>query len=393
MIGVDAARALLAARAEPLRTTERVALAVACGRVLAEPVRARRDDPPCDRATMDGFAVRAADTRGAPCSLRVVGRIAAGAGALPRIGSGEAAFINTGAPIPPGADAVVAVEETRGEVEILVAAGPGKNILARGALVRPGVAVAEGRLTPELVAVCAATGNDFVEVVRRPRVTLLATGSELADEPGEQEIRNSNGPLLRALLDGCEILDCGAVPDEMEALERAFERGLETDAVVSTGGVSKGEMDLILPVLQRLEVKVQFHGVALQPGKPMLFGERGDCALFALPGNPVSALVCADLFVLPFLAARAGRSFAQALRELEATLASAARASPKRRRVFPGVLRSGRIEPLPWRGSADLYTAGRANAYLVLEPGQDLAAGARVPCLVPERHASSALSS
>jgi len=391
MTAVDEARALLASLAQPLRETERVALKDALGRVLARPVAASRDDPPFARATMDGFAVRAQDTRGAPRALRVVGRVAAGAGPLPAVGPGQAAFVNTGAPLPPGADAVVPVEETRGEVEVLAAVAPGQNVLARGALAAPGDVVAGGRLTPERLAVCAAAGADPVEVLRRLRVTVLATGTELADAPGAQEIRNSNGPLLRALLDGCACDDAGAVPDDAAALERAFRRGLEGDAVVSTGGVSKGEMDLVPPVLARLGVDVRFHGVALQPGKPALFGQRGDCAVFALPGNPVSAQVCADLFVLPFLAARSGRSFEDALVPVTATLAAAARASPKRRRVLPAVLAAGRVEPLPWRGSADLYTAARANAYVVLEPGGDRPAGAAVPCLVPERHAASVL--
>jgi molybdopterin molybdotransferase len=392
MISVEAARSAVRERARPVEGTERVPLALAAGRVLAAPVRADRDDPPFDRATMDGYAVRAADLASVPRALRVVGRIAAGDAVALRVGPGEAAFVNTGAPMPAGADAVAPIEACRGDVEVLARVATGENVLRRGALVAAGDAVAEGLLTPERVAVCAACGADPVSVRRRPVVAVLATGSELSADPEAHQIRNSNGPMLRALFREGEVRDLGSVADDEAALAAAVRRGLEADLFVSTGGVSKGERDLVKATLEALGVEVVFHGVALQPGKPVLFGAHARGAVFALPGNPVSALVCADLFALPYLAAVAGRGFDDALASLRATLAAPARASPKRRRVFPGVLRGGAITPLPWRGSADLYTPARANAYFVLEPGADAPAGAVVECLVPERHAASVLA-
>jgi molybdopterin molybdotransferase len=154
---------------------------------------------------------------------------------------------------------------------------------------------------------------------------------------------------------------------------------------VTTGGVSMGDRDLVRAALESLGVEVLFHGVRLQPGKPALFGRHAKGHVFALPGNPVSALVCADLFALPFAAARAGLGFDAALREERAVLDAPVAASPKRQRVFPCRLGGGRVAPLPWRGSADLYTATRGNAYLVVPTARDLAAGEEVTCLVPAR--------
>jgi molybdopterin molybdotransferase len=393
VISVDEARAIVREHAAPLNETEDVALAAAAGRVLAGPVRNDRDDPPFDRAMMDGFAVRAADTVPAPARLRVVGRIAAGAAELPEVPAGGAAWINTGAPLPPGADAVVPVEQTReagDAVEIEAAVEPGAAVMAHGTLARAGDVAAEGLLTPARIAVCASVGADPVRVVRRPRVAVLATGSELRGAPGAHQIRNSNGPMLRALLRDYEVLDLGVAGDDPAELERALREGLAADVLVTTGGVSKGEHDLVRPGLEALGreglgLDVRFHGVALQPGKPVLFAAHASGVAFGLPGNPVSALVCAELFLLPYLAARHGRGFDDVLRATTGRLAGAVRASPRRRRVFPCRLHAGAVDALPWRSSADLYTVARGNAYMVVEPATDLEAGAEVECLVPER--------
>ena len=191
MISVDEARALVEARARPLGGTEETALGDALGRVLAGPVLADRDDPPFDRSMMDGYAVRA----GEGPALQVVGSIAAGEAEPIPVGPGQAAWINTGAPVPEGADAVVPVEQTQGQVEILQPVERGANILRRGTLVRAGDTVARGILTPDRLAVCAAVGADPVRVRARPRVAVLATGNELRSAPGAHEIRNSNGPI------------------------------------------------------------------------------------------------------------------------------------------------------------------------------------------------------
>ena len=381
MISVDEARARVREHVRPLTGTERIPLDEATGRVLAGAVHADRDDPPFDRSMMDGYALRAADT---PGELRVTARIAAGDAELPAVEAGCAVWINTGAPVPPGADVVVPVELTRGEVAVPSVA-PGQNILRRAALLAAGDAVAEGRLSPEKIAVCAAQGADPVEVIRRPRVAVLSTGSELEAAPSAHQIRNSNGPLLRSLLRATDVIDLGVAGDDPAALDAAFARGLEADVFVTTGGVSKGELDLVRPTLERRGVEVVFHGVALQPGKPVLFAKHAGGVVFGLPGNPASALVCADLFLLPYVAALSGEPFEAALSTVRGRLVRDVKASAKRRRVFPCVLSDGSVEPLPWRSSADLYTLTRGNAYMIVEPGVDGAVGDEVTCLVPRR--------
>jgi molybdenum cofactor synthesis domain-containing protein len=391
VITIDEARDAVRQRAHAIRDTERVPLDLALHRVLAAPVRADRPDPPFDRASMDGYALRADETAPAPRGFDVVGRIAAGARELPVVPPGSAAWVNTGAPIPPGTDAVVPVEQTRGEakVQVLAAVRKGENVLAAGALVQPGDSVAEGLLTPERIAICAAVGAHEVVVRRRPRIAVLSTGSELSEEPEAHQIRNSNGPMLKALLARAEILDLGTVADDPGALEAAVARGIaEADLVVTTGGVSRGEFDLVRPTLERLGVSVHVHGVQLQPGKPFLFGTSGEKAAFGLPGNPVSAMVCADLFVLPFVAARSGRGFDEVLAARRARLTGPLTASPKRRRVLPCRLIGDEVQPLPWRSSADLYALTHSNAYVTVDIGYHLAQGAEVTCLVPERSAS-----
>jgi len=388
VITVEEARDAVRREAHAIKETELVPLDLALGRVLAAPVRADRMDPPFDRAAMDGYAVRAEETASPPRSFKVVGRIAAGARELPTVEAGCAAWVNTGAPIPPGSDAVVPVEQTRGDVQTLATVAKGENVLAAGTLIRPGDAVAEGVLTPERVAICAAVGAHQVTVRRRTRVAVLTTGSELADDPEAHQIRNSNGPMLKALLAGTDVIDLGTVADEAGALEEALGRALEdADIVVTTGGVSKGELDLVRPTLETLGVKVHVHGVQLQPGKPFLFGTAGNVAVFGLPGNPVSALVCTDLFVLPFAAVCGGRGFDDVLLVKRARLTGSLAASPKRRRVFPCRLRGDLVQPLPWRSSADVYTLSHANAYVTVDIGYHLAEGAEVTVLLPERHA------
>lgn len=395
MLSVDEAREVVRAAVRPVRETEQLALGDALGRVLAEPVLAERDDPPFDRATMDGFAVRAADLTSLPRRLDVSGEVAAGDAQLPHCDPGCALRINTGAPLPPGADTVVPVELTREEVEILEPVAQGGNIVPRGGFVRRGDEVASGRLTPERLAVCAAAGADRVAVLRRPRVAVLGTGSELTSglsEPGDHEIRNSNGPMLLALCSGAETRDLGAVADDPEQLLAAVRRGLEADVLITTGGVSKGVRDYVPDTFAACGVRESFHRIALQPGKPVWFGEHVGGVVFGLPGNPVSALVCADLFVMPYLLACAGGEWGHALLERRARITRPIQASPKRRRVFPCLLKDDEVTPIPWRGSGDLWSAPAGNAYLVIPRDHALAAGDETVCLVPSRHAASTWS-
>ena len=387
MLSVDDARAILREAARPFEEVEAVPLNTAAGRWLAEPVVADRDDPPFDKSLMDGYALRAGET---PGTLRCTGRIEAGQESIEAIEPGACAWINTGGPVPPGADAVARVEWTREEGADAIAVDrtieAGEAVLPRGHLVRVGDTLCDGRLDPERIAVCAAAGLDPVGVRRRPTVAVLATGNELSSSPGPHDIRNSNGPLLVSLLlPFADVVDLGVVGDEIEATRAAFEIGLGYDVLVTTGGVSRGDLDLVRPALESLGAEVLLHGVALQPGKPFLFAKRGGAFAFGLPGNPSSALVCADLFLLPFLAALQGGAFDAVPARAEGTVTKAVRASDKRRRVFPCLREGDRIEPLPFRSSADLYTLPRANAYLVIEAGADLAAGDRATCLIPAR--------
>jgi molybdopterin molybdotransferase len=305
---IDEALALVLARVAPL-PAENVSIAQAAGRVLAEAAVARIDLPPFDSSAMDGFAVRAADT---PGRLTVVGQSAAGSPAERELGAGEAIVISTGAVVPAGADAVVPVERTTGDVEVERVA-LGDNVRPRGGDVRAGAVVAGGGsfLTPARVGALAAAGVAAVRCRRRPRVTVLATGSELRP-PGEPlapgEIYESNTVLLGAQLAsaGAVVTVLDPVGDDAAATRAALERGLEGDVLVTSGGVSVGPHDLVRGALADLGAEEVLWRVAVKPGKPVAFAVRGATLVFGLPGNPVSSLVDFELFVRPALLALQG---------------------------------------------------------------------------------------
>jgi len=292
---------------------ERVRLEAASGRVLAEPAVARTDLPPFASSAMDGFALRAGDT---PGSLPIEARVAAGSPSSSPLRPGAATTIATGGAVPEGADAVVPIEradESDGHVRITEPVQPGAHIRPRGGDVRErDVVVAAGtRLGPAQIGALAAAGVGEVACSRRPRVAVVATGSELRP-PGETlapgQIFESNRPMLAAALavTGADVELLPVVPDEEVAHRDALGRGLAADVLVTSGGVSVGPHDLVRRIAAELGVEEVFWGVAVKPGKPLSFGVRNSTLVFGLPGNPVSSLVGAILFVRPALFARQG---------------------------------------------------------------------------------------
>ncbi|NNF10352.1 MAG: molybdopterin molybdotransferase MoeA [Acidimicrobiia bacterium] len=288
------------------------ALADCLGLVLAEDVRATHPIPPFDNSAMDGYAVRAADVEAVPVTLTVVEDVAAGRAPDRSVGSGEAIKIMTGAPMPPGADTVIRVEDTEqagDRVTISVGAPAGTSVRRAGGDIAAGAMVAQAgtRLGPNHLGVLASVGAARPRVYRRPTVAVLSTGDEVVPyetaELAPGQIRGTNGLVLVSVLRelGVEVLDLGIVGDNADELRAALARGSrEADAIVTSGGVSMGEYDLVKAVLGELG-GVEFWQVAMQPGKPFAFGIIDGTPLFGLPGNPVSVFVAFEQFVRPAL--------------------------------------------------------------------------------------------
>jgi len=396
MISVDEAQEAVLTRVRTL-AAEKTALGQADSRVLRAPVVADRDQPPFNRAAMDGFAVRSLDARVPKARLRVVGEVRAGVWPERPVDEGEAMKIMTGAPVPEGADAVVQIERTRllgadvdaaSEVELETAVQAGQNIVPRGSeAVRGAVLLSEGiRIGSAQFAVLAATGTVAPLVSRVPRVALLVTGDEVIEPAGNPEaaqIRNANGPSLCAALRraGCLPIDGGIVPDDPVRTREAIERALAVgpDALILSGGVSAGDFDFVEEVLGALGTTLHVTAVRVKPGAPFVFGTRGDTLVFGLPGNPVSAQVTFELFVRPALLKMQGAAcFQRPL--LEAVLEGALTNRSARRNYLPVTVsrigRGLRARPVVTQGSGDVAAHARADALAILEPDiQALAAG------------------
>jgi molybdopterin molybdotransferase len=315
MIDYGEALRAIVARTKPL-PGEAVPLDQALGRTLARDFRAGDDIPPFCKATMDGYAVRAADTSPG-VELEVTEDLPAGRVSRRRLGPGQAARIMTGAPLPDGADAVVMVEETertQAGVKVLHAVKPGENIGLAGEDVKKGDLVLEkGELAgPAEVGMLAALGHGTVWATRKPRVAVVSTGNEIV-EPGEKarpgQIRNSNGPALlaAALQAGAAASYLGIARDKRSSLEGKIHRAEKADVLVLSGGVSVGDHDLVKGQLRDAGVRVVFWQVRIKPGKPVFFGMRGRQLVFGLPGNPTSAMVTFYLFVRPAIDRLLGR--------------------------------------------------------------------------------------
>jgi molybdopterin molybdotransferase len=311
LLSVDEARARMLAEIAPL-PSERVRLTESLGRVLAEDVRAVRDQPPFRASAMDGWAVRAADCPGA---LRIVGESAAGHGFEAALGPGEAVRIFTGAAVPQGADAVVIQEDAsrEGETVRVPAAEPGQNVRPAGGDFTAGATlVAKGvRIDPWRLSLAASAGRAEVEAARRPRVALLSTGEEIVEAPaapGPFQIYDSGAPALAGLVAGWggEPTRAKPVRDELDAVIAAL-RGADADLVVTVGGASVGDHDLVRAAGEALGLSYRVQSVAVRPGKPTFFGVLGDGRrMLGLPGNPASAFVCAEMFLKPILCAYQG---------------------------------------------------------------------------------------
>ncbi|HLR04413.1 MAG TPA: gephyrin-like molybdotransferase Glp [Pyrinomonadaceae bacterium] len=365
---------------------EAAALGEVMGRILAEDIIADSDLPPFDRAQMDGYAVRAADVARVPARLRIAGESAAGAGWHHEMKPGEAVRIMTGAPVPAGADAVQQVELTRevdsgAVVEILEPVEAGRSIVKQAAEIKAGAAVlrAGEDINAAMFATLASFGYAQVKVGRRPRVAVMATGSELVDvdrKPGKDQIRDSNNYTIAAYasLAGATVERWPLAGDDTEELKRQVKQAVETsDVLITSGGVSMGVYDFMKPALKELGAEIFFERVALRPGKPTVFARLGNTLVFGLPGNPVSVAVTFSLFVRAALRKMQGAK-QPGLIEETAVLARAVKGSGERESYLPAILRTDEqgtllAEPLKWGGSSDFVAFARATALVNVAAG------------------------
>jgi len=378
--------------------SERANLLVSVGQVLAEGLVADRDFPPFARAARDGYAVRAEDVAEVPARLEVIGEIKAGdADESLNVQAGQAAAIMTGAPMPAGADAVVMVESTAlsgSTVEVQRGVKAGENFVPRGSEARMGQLLLERgtRLDHAGIALAASVGKTELQVFRKPRVAVLATGDEIVEidrSPGPAQIRNSNTYSLAAQVHraGGEPVLLPIAPDEKGRLRNLIEEGLNSDLLLLAGGVSMGKYDLVEQVLGELESEFYFTGAQIQPGKPIVFGsgKHGRAGMpashkkyfFGLPGNPVSTMVTFELFVRPMIAALAGAR-PEALIFLKARLKSDVRTKTGLKRFLPAMLsgefENAEVELARWQGSGDIAALAAANCYLVVPPDREMIA-------------------
>ena len=370
----------------PQLDVESVALGDAMGRVLAEDIIADSDLPPFDRAQMDGYAVRAADVVAAPARLRIAGESAAGAGWHHEMKTGEAVRIMTGAPVPAGADAVQQVELTReidggSQVEILEPVEAGRSIVKQAAEIKAGETVlhAGEDINAATIATLASFGYAQVKVGRRPRVAVMATGSELVDvdqKPGKDQIRDSNNYTIAAYasLAGAVVKRWPLAGDDTAELKKQIKQAVATaDVLITSGGVSMGVYDFMKPALKELGAEIFFERVALRPGKPTVFARLGPTLIFGLPGNPVSVAATFNLFARAALRKMQGAK-QPGLIEETAVLARAVKGSADRESYLPAILRTDEqgtllAEPLKWGGSSDFVAFARATALVSIAAG------------------------
>ena len=382
LMPVDNALERLLSNAGPL-SAETVPIADAAFRMLAEPIVARRTQPPFDASAMDGYAVRAADAAAVPARLTVIGEAPAGRGFAGAVGAGEAVRIFTGAPLPAGADAILIQENAERAADDAIIAvetvQPGRHIRRAGLDFAEGdVLLDAGRvLEPAALALAAAANHPALAVVRRPVVAILATGDELVapgDTPQPDQIvaSNSYGVAAMAQSEGATVLDLGIAPDDRAEIAERTQTALShpADIIVTLGGASVGDHDLVRSVLTGQGMELDFWKIAMRPGKPLMFGRFGDVRVLGLPGNPVSAMICAELFLRPLIARLAGREPTD--RSETAVLGADMRGNDERRDYVRARLadKDGQIIATPFgtQDSSMLKTLAAANALIVREP-------------------------
>ncbi len=395
LIAVAEALERLLAGVGPL-PAESVPLAEAMDRVLAEPIVALRTQPPFDASAMDGYAVRAADMAALPARLSMIGTAAAGRGFAGTVSQGEAVRIFTGAPLPAGSDTVVIQENTRdpgdGSIEVAEATRKGANIRRAGLDFAEGDLLLEkGRLLdPAALSLTASANHPHLQVVRRPLVAMIATGDELrapGSELGPGQIISSNAYGVAAVAHsiGARALDLGIAADRKEDIAARIRQAVEAkaDVLVTLGGASVGDLDLVHDVLAGEGMTLDFWKVAMRPGKPLMSGRLGPMHCIGLPGNPVASLVCSQLFLKPLLARLGGRAHRADLRE--ARLGAAMAANDQRQDYIRASLREeqGALVATPFmvQDSSMLRRLADAEGLIVREPfSPETQAGA--PCRV-----------
>ncbi len=396
LLPVEDARNRILDRVKPL-APESVPLNQALGRVLAKPLRAIRPQPPFNSSAMDGYAVIASDTQKVPLTLKLIGISAAGHGFKGKVASGQCVRILTGAPLPRGADAVIIQENVQvlqqDDISILTPVRTEQNVRLSGLDFRKGeVLLPAGlRLGARDIGLAAAANAAELSVHRRPRVIVIATGDELVlpgSTPNPDQIISSNSHALAAMSEllGAEVVNLGIVPDRLKATERAIAKASGADVLITTGGASVGDHDYVQEALRNSGVKIDFWKIAMRPGKPFMYGRRKGQHVLGLPGNPVSALVCAMLFLKPLLDRMAGLPVSDDL--VEAKLGTAMKENDTRQDYVRATVLTGAdgtrvVTPFAKQDSSMQRTFREAHALIVRPPHAPAAAAGDTVKILP----------